>query len=52
MMTKSEEDMFFKWALTDDKEEFIRLGMKLDPKATAQEMEENFKRSMVGCQNK
>lgn len=45
-------DMFDKWLESEDKQEFITLGLQLDPKATKEEMEKLFDKSMAGYRQK
>ncbi len=42
MLSELESDMLHKWFTTDDLEEFIELGMKLDPTQTKEELMEVF----------
>ena len=42
MMSELENDMLFKWSTTTDLQEFIELGMKLDPTQTKEELMEVF----------
>ena len=42
MLSELESNMLHKWLTTDDFEEFIELGMKLDPTQTKEELMEVF----------
>ena len=42
MLSESENDMLGKWLTTKDLQEFIELGMKLDPTQTKEELMEAF----------
>ena len=45
-------EIFDKWLESEDKQEFITLGLQLDPKATEEEMAELFDKSMAGYRQK
>ena len=52
MMNESLQDMWVQWMDTRDKQEFITLGLQIDPTATEEEMAELFDKSRVGLQSK
>ncbi len=52
MANESKLAMLDKWLDTEDKAEFLRLGMQLDPQATEMELTELFEKSMSGYPHK
>ncbi len=51
-MNESKSGLIFKWAMTDDLQEFVEIGKKLFPKTTTefliQEFEKSYKESVNG----
>lgn len=45
-------EIFDRWLESKDKQEFIFLGLQLDPKATEEEMADLFDKSMTGYRQK
>ncbi len=51
-MKRMRMEIFDRWLESKEKQEFITLGLQLDPKATKEEMEALFDKSMKGYQSK
>ena len=48
MMSETELELLNRWSETEDKAEFVRIGLQLFPEATRKELEDNFDLSMSG----